>query len=126
MSDNKCDCAGRPMGTQRCAKCRMTDTPRTDAAVITGFLNVGRYQEVVPIDRARQIERELAEVKEELKWKQHRVESLQRVCRKKISETNEARDALAEALIALMADLQSEPAYSKACKALAAVKGEQP
>jgi len=42
----------------------MSDTPRTDAAVITGFLNVGRYQEVAPIDHARQLERELARAEE--------------------------------------------------------------
>ena len=80
----------------------MSDTPRTDAATRMAFS--GEY--MVPIEDAQKLERELAEVKNDLNFRR----DLYKLQEMQLAEVIKQRDELAEALN----------------KALAVVKGGQP
>ena len=80
----------------------MSDTPRTDAAKRTAFSG----EHMVPIEDAQKLERELAEVKNDLDFRRglYKLQEMQLVA------VTEQRDAFSKALD----------------KALAVVKGGQP
>ena len=105
----------------------MSDTPMTD----DDFSDLVEDCNSPAAKRIEQLERELAEAREQLRLEQRRVDSFQDVARQ-IFETREQRDMLAEVikaatvLIAAKGRHNTMLAYQGLREALAAVKGEQP
>jgi hypothetical protein len=96
----------------------MSDTPRTDAYYEKWQESWSR--EPISLDLCRQLERELAEAREQLKANHKGCELLERM----VYEAREQRDTLAEAIeFSLSRALACGESESRLRSALAAVKG---